>query len=52
MLGRFTIADCALAPVLQRARDTGYDLTPYPRLAALADAVLARPAWAATAPGC
>lgn len=51
VLGRFTIADCALAPVLQRARDTGYDLTPYPRLSALAATLLARPAWAATAPG-
>jgi glutathione S-transferase len=51
VLGRFTIADCALAPVLQRARDTGYDLSAYPSLSALADALLARPAWAATAPG-
>jgi glutathione S-transferase len=45
VLGRFTIADCALAPVLQRARDTGYDLAPYRNLNALCDAVLARPAW-------
>jgi glutathione S-transferase len=51
VLDRFTIADCALAPVLQRARDTGYDLVPYPRLATLADAVLARPGWQATGPG-
>jgi glutathione S-transferase len=51
VLGRFTIADCALAPVLQRARDTGYDLAPFPRLNALAQTLLARPAWAATGPG-
>ncbi|UGS34866.1 glutathione S-transferase family protein [Capillimicrobium parvum] len=50
VLGRFTIADCALAPVLFRARTTGYDLAPYPRLDALADALLARPAWAAADP--
>lgn len=51
VLGRFTIADCALAPVLQRALDTGYDLKPYPRLARLAETVLARPGWQATGPG-
>jgi glutathione S-transferase len=51
VLGRFTIADCALAPVLQRALDTGYDLTPYPRLAALSATILARPAWGVTGPG-
>jgi glutathione S-transferase len=51
VLDRFTIADCALAPVLQRARDTGYALAPYPRLEALADEVLARPGWQATGPG-
>jgi glutathione S-transferase len=47
VLDRFTIADCALAPVLARARDTGLDLSPFPRLAALSDRLLARPAWAA-----
>jgi glutathione S-transferase len=47
VLDRFTIADCALAPVLARARDTGLDLSPYPRLTALAERLLARPAWAA-----
>jgi glutathione S-transferase len=51
VLGRFTIADCALAPVLQRALDTGYELTPYPRLASLAEFVLGRPAWQTTGPG-
>jgi glutathione S-transferase len=45
VLGRFTIADCALAPVLARARETGYDLAAYPNLNALGDALLARPAW-------
>jgi glutathione S-transferase len=50
VLGRFTIADCALAPVLHRARRTGYSLDAYPRLDALADALLARPAWAAAQP--
>lgn len=51
VLGRFTIADCALAPVLQRALDTGYDLHAYPRLTSLAVEVLGRPAWQATGPG-
>lgn len=51
VLGRFTIADCALAPVLQRALDTDYDLTAYPRLLALAESVLSRPAWEASGPG-
>ncbi len=51
VLGRFTIADCALAPVLQRALDTGYDLTPYPHLARLAENVLSRPAWQASGQG-
>ena len=31
-LGRFTIADCAAAPVLYRTTHTGMDLTPYPNL--------------------
>jgi glutathione S-transferase len=47
VLGRFTIADCALTPVLQRARDTDLDLSAYPRLSALSDALLARPSWRA-----
>ena len=45
VLGRFTIADCALTPVLQRARDTGLDLSPHRRLEALADTLLSRPTW-------
>lgn len=47
VIGRFTIADCALAPVLFRTTRTGLDLGPYPRLAGLRDGLLARPAWAA-----
>ncbi len=52
VLGRFTIADCALAPVLHRAQLTGYALDKYPRLQALTDQILSRPAWAAAEPGC
>ncbi|HEY4280191.1 MAG TPA: glutathione S-transferase family protein [Conexibacter sp.] len=51
VLDRFTIADCALAPVLHRTRHTGLRLDAYPRLSALREAVLARPAWAAADPG-
>lgn len=43
VLGRFTIADCALAPVLHRTIGTGLDLAPFPALSALRDALLARP---------
>lgn len=50
VLGRFTIADCVIAPVLWRTLGTGLDLTPHPRLAALRDALAARPAWAAAGP--
>ena len=50
VLGRFTIADCALAPVLHRATQTGLDLTPLPRLHALGEALMARPAFAAAEP--
>jgi glutathione S-transferase len=49
-LGRFTIADCALAPVLHRATQTGLDLTAYPRMRALGEALMARPAFAAAEP--
>lgn len=45
VLGRFTIADCALAPVLFRTTVTGLPLDGYPKLAGLRDALLARPAW-------
>jgi glutathione S-transferase len=50
VLDRFTIADCALAPVLFRHRRTGVDLGPYPVLSALREAVLSRPAWTAADP--
>lgn len=46
VLGRFTIADCALAPVLFRTTITGLPLDGYPKLAGLRDTLLARPAWA------
>jgi glutathione S-transferase len=44
-LGRFTIADCALAPVLFRTTITGLPLDGYPKLAGLRATLLARPAW-------
>lgn len=44
-LGRFTLADCAAAPVLFRSRRTGLDLGPYPALARWRETVLARPAF-------
>ena len=50
VLDRFTIADCALAPVLFRHRRTGVDLSPYDRLSALSEAILTRPGWAAAEP--
>lgn len=50
VLGRFTIADCALAPILFRTTKTGLSLDAHPKLAALRDTLLARPAWAAAEP--
>jgi glutathione S-transferase len=50
VLGRFTIADCAVAPVLFRTTKTGLDLSALPKLVALRDALLARPAFAAAEP--
>jgi glutathione S-transferase len=50
VLGRFTIADCAVAPVLHRTTHTGLDLTPHPRLHALREALMRRPAFAAAEP--
>jgi glutathione S-transferase len=49
-LGRFTLADCAAAPVLFRSRRTGLDLAPYPGLLAWRETVLARPAFACAGP--
>ena len=50
VLGRFTIADIAMAPVLYRTTHSGLDLTPYPRLLALRDALIARPAFGRAEP--
>ena len=50
VLGRFTIADVAVAPVLFRTTRTGLSLDAYPKLAALRDALLSHPAWAAAEP--
>jgi len=49
-LGDFTIADCAIAPVLFRTTKSGLDLAPYPRMAALREVLLARPAFQAAGP--
>jgi len=49
-LGRFTIADCAAAPVLFRTTKTGMDLSPYPNLLHWRETVCARPAFAAADP--
>jgi len=46
VLGRFTIADCALAPILFRTTVTGLPLDGRPKLQALTASLLARPAWA------
>jgi glutathione S-transferase len=50
VLGRFTIADCAIAPVLYRTTHSGLDLTPYPNLLRLRETVTARPAFIAAGP--
>lgn len=50
VLGRYTIADTALTPVLFRTTVTGLDLTPHPTLLALREALMARPAFAAADP--
>jgi glutathione S-transferase len=50
VLGRFTIADCAFAPVLYRTTHSGLDLTPYPKLLELRETVTARPSFIAAAP--
>jgi glutathione S-transferase len=49
-LGDFTIADCAIAPVLFRTTKTGLDLSAYPKVSRLRDAHLARPAFQAAGP--
>jgi glutathione S-transferase len=50
VLGRFTIADCAIAPVLFRTTRSGLDLAPYPNLLRLREQVTARPAFIAAGP--
>lgn len=50
VLGRFTIADCALAPVLFRSTRTGLDLSAYPRLTSLREALVSHPAFVAAGP--
>lgn len=50
VLGRFTIADCAIAPALHRTVRTGLDLGAHPNLWGLRDHLLARPAWPAARP--
>jgi glutathione S-transferase len=49
-LGRFTIADCSCMPALWRTIRSGVDMSPYPRLRALRDALAARPAFLAAGP--
>jgi glutathione S-transferase len=48
--GRFTIADCAFAPVLYRTTHSGLDLDPYPKLLRLRETVMSRPAFIAAGP--
>jgi glutathione S-transferase len=50
VLGRYTIADAALVPVLHRTTVTGLDLSPHPNLLALRESLTARPAFAAADP--
>jgi glutathione S-transferase len=50
VLGRFTIADCALAPILNRTFHSGLDLDPYPTLHALRAELVSRPAFAEAEP--
>jgi glutathione S-transferase len=50
VFGRFTIADCAIAPVLYRTVHSGLDLTPYPNMLRMRETVLASPAFLAAEP--
>jgi glutathione S-transferase len=50
VLGRFTIADVGLAPILNRTTHTGLDLTPYPNLDGLKQMIVSRPAFAQAGP--
>jgi len=50
VLGRLTLADFALAPVLHRTLGSGLDLSPFPSLEALRATLVAHPAFAAADP--
>jgi glutathione S-transferase len=50
VLGRFTIADCAFAPVLYRTTHSGLDLAPYPKLLRLRETVMTRASFIAAGP--
>ncbi len=50
VLGRLTLADFALAPVLHRTTLTGLDLSPAPSLEALRDTLITHPAFVAAHP--
>ena len=50
VLGRFTIADIVMAPILYRTEHTGMDLSPYPNLAGLRKTIVSRPSFAAADP--
>jgi glutathione S-transferase len=50
VLGTFTIADCAAAPVLYRTVNTAMDMAPYPKLLRIREAIMARDAFSAAGP--
>jgi glutathione S-transferase len=50
VLGTFTIADCAFAPVLWRWYRMPLSFDPWPKVARVRDTVTARPAFAAMEP--
>jgi glutathione S-transferase len=50
VFGRFTIADCAIAPVLYRTVWSGLDLSPYPNMLRMREVVMARPGFVAAGP--
>lgn len=50
VLGSLTIADFAIAPVLSRAGAMPLDLSPFPRISRLREALVSRPAFVAAEP--
>jgi glutathione S-transferase len=50
VLGSFTIADCAAAPVLYRTTNTRMDMTAYPKLLRIRETIMARDAFGAAGP--